>query len=242
MSDTETRRGPGRPSNAEREAREGYVKVEDISALIAAEVAKAVAARGDVPASDDPAAMMAMFAQTLSSNLRELTDQGVGAQRKLAPEIVLARKAARDRMIDLIMEAHARGDAPEYKLTQPCYLDQVLVSPVWVDYRKRVQATQIIWPGEPNYFMIPVNDVAKAIYAAWKDSVGNRENIHEDRLKVTANGLVVTRGGTDIDEKIFAVEEDTKGAIGQGLRIRHRDAEEDMRPVAFDPLAPARAA
>src|SRR6185312_2556063 len=59
----------------------------------------------------------------LAIAIAQLTDQGVGRyQRKTDPAILAQRDAARERMIELILAAHAKGETPVYALRHKVFL------------------------------------------------------------------------------------------------------------------------
>src|SRR5208337_1667348 len=123
------------------------------------------------------------FAGALAMAIAELTDQG--RTKRLAPEVMRERLAARDLMHKLLMqakvdwrEAKRNGDKdsdrymPTYELRNKVYLDEVLIDPIWIAPDHTQRATVIDWPGAPNEAMIPLNDIAKAIHKAFSDSIG----------------------------------------------------------------------
>ena len=188
------------------------------------------------------------FAGALAMAIAELTDQG--RTKRLAPEVMRARLAARDLMHELIAQARAdwrncmqRGDAdeaeafmPAYQLRNKVYLDEVLVDPIWIAPDHTQRATVIDWPGAPSEAMIPVNDVAKAIFKAFQDSIGTVPKGLQipdqpgKQLYATSGGLVV-HGRAPLRRETGARQDSDRGPVGEGLNIRHRGGAGSYREV-----------
>ena len=180
------------------------------------------------------------FAERLSMAIAQLTDQGTG-RRHIAPEVLRAQSAQRKKMLDLILEARiawsearARGDEaamaaamPTYTLRAKVFLDEVRVDPFWIDSKTHMQMpTQIDWPSVPNEAMIPANDVAKTIFAAFSGSIGTLQEIDrqpEAQYHTTRGGLVV-KGPPPRGVPQTGAGSRTPGQpeSGEGLRIKHR--------------------
>lgn len=184
---------------------DGLVRVEDVAAMVAAGIKDEVARQTQ----DITATILAQLAATnatapdsslkatmdmLSMSLAQLTDQGTGKKR-IAPEVIVAREKAHDRMVVLINEISARGGKPLYQLRGKVLLDEVLVDPQYIDQFHRAQPQQIIWPGIPNEAMDPLNEDAKAIYAEYREWIGGGSPRDLGVAKVTARGLVVMQRG-----------------------------------------------
>jgi len=129
--------------------------------------------------------------QQLAVTLAEIGNQGTG-RKTVPPHIMKQRADARELMIDLIVKAKAERRPATYQLRSKVLLNNHLIEPFWITKDKTTQPTEIDWAGVPNDAMVPMNDTAKAIFAAFMDSVGTMEKIvPEERLGVTPNGLVV---------------------------------------------------
>ena len=142
------------------------------------------------------------FANQLAMAISQLTDQGTGRSR-VAPEILDARRKARDRMINLLIEARAEGKTATYQLKNKIHLDERIIEPVWIDAHHTARPTEIDFPGVPNEAMIPLNDTAKAIFEAFMESIGSvaggkGRDGHAlpgmETLAVTPKGVVVRNG------------------------------------------------
>ncbi len=152
---------------AEKAAADAVAKV--LAALPAAATASA-----PVPGSTgETADLLGKVLSTLSSNLQAVAQQGQ-RQRPLSAEEVVRREAADLRMRGLIRSAHEANDPgskPIYKLTSKIYFNERFIEPYRLVDKKAVN-NEITWTGVPNDAMQPVNDVAQAIFAAWRESTG----------------------------------------------------------------------
>lgn len=163
----------------------------------------------------------ANWAETFAMAIAQLTDQGTG-RTHVAPEILRTRQEGREKMAKLIVAARAEGAMPSYRLTSKVLLDNQLVEPFWIDRNHIAQPTEIDWPGVPNEAMLPINGVAKDIFAAFMDSIGGVSKLQQEALSadlsVTAGGLTV-RGNINKRTVKEIVHENSE----QGLRLRHQD-------------------
>lgn len=164
------------------------------------------------------------FAGMLANQLAELTDQGTG-RRRVAPEIMRARSQAAERMTSLILQARENRLVPSYKLKAKVYLDETIVDPMFIDpTSKRHRATEIDWPGVPSEAMIPLNEAAQEIYAAFLESIGSVPKevaqLGDQALRMTAGGLVVK--GAPRPQRDGLRLGDLPAPAGQGLRIKGR--------------------
>jgi hypothetical protein len=131
------------------------------------------------------------WVSSLAMEISQLTDQGTG-RRRVPPDVLKARADARDRMVKAILKARAEGEVPVYRVIAKTQLDNMLVDPFWVARDHSVQPTEIDWPGIPNEAMQPINEPAKAIFKAFKDSIGTADYKRpEEALGVTLGGVVV---------------------------------------------------
>ena len=147
---------------------------------------------GTAPAAGVDEATQAMF-RAMALSFAEISDQGT-QRKRVAPEILERRNQARERMIDLIMEARANGDKPEYKVISKTYLNERLIQPFTAGPDKVPVPTQITWTGEPSDGMRPVNAIAKKIFAEFRASRGSTEALAKEDKRpywLTAGGLVV---------------------------------------------------
>lgn len=139
--------------------------------------------------------------------IAEISDQGSNRKRT-APEILAKRESARKRCIALVLEARAKIKeardnkdrkeedkwTPEYRVTSKCYFNERFIEPYKMGPNRMPVPTEIFWTGIPNMAMLPLNDVAKQIFAEFRLSIDNSEPIAtlDNRpVFMTAAGLVV---------------------------------------------------
>lgn len=136
----------------------------------------------------------------LTVNLQATNQQGQ-FNKPLTPEEVVRREKAANQMIDLIMASRdpsvAQDEKPTYRLTSKVYLNERLIEPMRQDpnVKGKAIANEIMWTGIPNDAMVPLNDRAKAIFGAWRESTGGPTQLvptaDKRPLFMTAAGLVV---------------------------------------------------
>jgi hypothetical protein len=199
-------------------------KVAERFAELEAKLLEAVenAAPEEAPASVKPDASMKAMIENLSMAFADISAQGIGVQKPVAPDVLRARDEAHERMIGLIRKASEEGRIPTYRIIKPVYLDEAYVVETWDDSDHVRQATEIDWPGVPNHVMIPLNDVAKEIKQAFLDSVGNMGTVSRvEKLAEFQRGLNV-RGPKRAERAQPAPSQ--FDAPYQGLNIRHQNA------------------
>lgn len=202
-----TAKKPGRKSRAEIQAEmTGSSEFKAAVAEAAAEAIKGMlpqltAARGGAPQSGD-----VDFANMLAQSIAALTDQGSGIKR--VPADVMANRAkARERMANLIIEARAQNKPATYTLRNKVVINERIIEPFWVSSDHKTHATEIDFGGVPNEAMVPVNDTAKDIFRAFKESIGTTQGGKgrdghplpgDDSLGVTRGGLVVRNSAVSV--------------------------------------------
>lgn len=211
-----------------------------VNEQIAPLLAKLQAASGATPSGDDKS-----WVQNLAMALSELSDQGQH-RRRVAPEVMAARAAARDRMAQLIVKARVDKTPAIYIVRAKTHLANRLLEPMYIARDHSLHDNEIEWDSVPNEALEPVNDVAKAIFQAFKDSIGAAEwQAPEDRYGVTRGGLVVKGAAADAANRGMRVANTAlSGApidTGDGLRVRHDSQTGRMNPVNIlgDIAAPA---
>lgn len=137
----------------------------------------------------------------LALQLAQLTGQGEG-RVYVAPEIVDARHKAMEKMTDLILELHARGEIPAYTLRNKVFLNlgprkgEMLIDPFYRDNEKILQPQEIDWPGVPNLAMEPLNEAARRVFGLFCEAVGHQGAAQgPDRLWGLSQEGVILRGG-----------------------------------------------
>jgi hypothetical protein len=181
------------------------------------------------------------FAETLAMAFAQLNEQGNG-RKYVDPKILRARGEARELMKQLIVAARREGRIPSYRVCAKTLLDNQVVEPFWVDKSHTAQPTEIDWPGVPNDAMVPLNDTAKDIFAAYMDSIGSRpesvlgavpDATLDSEMGLTAGGLVV-KGGAIPRQNRRPSEGRTLPEAGEGLSLHHKNA--PGRSVAINVL------
>lgn len=141
--------------------------IEGLRAQI--QIAQGATGSGD---QDDPIRRLAMA-------MADMADQGTGRVR-IAPDELTKRNKALEAMGNLLMEAHAAGDIPEYELLDKIVVADRLVQP-FQDVDGVATPTVIEWSGPPGPVMRPVNLIAKKIFEQYVIYIGG--------LPDTVNGL-----------------------------------------------------
>ena len=175
--------------------------------------------RGAAPDMEDDG-----WARKLALAIAEISDQG-NTRKRVDPVIQEARERSRDKMLTLIAEYREMGELPSYNLKNLCFFDEIKVEPYFRDSDKVMKLTEIGWPGIPNYAMVPLNDAAKAIHAAFVGWVGSTASLgNEDRkLSVTAGGLTILAGPTPGGALRTVGGAFEPERTGEGLRIKGRN-------------------
>src|ERR1700688_1488342 len=153
---------------AMHETPEFKAAVAEAAKAAVADALKDIKAPGGAGVTDE---VKELFSE-LVLQMTEVNQQGQ-PKTKISPEEARKREAATQRAWELIAAARKRGDAPEYKLIAPVYLNERLVQPFpRAEKGGKVIQREIPWTGMPSLAMLPVNKTAEAIYAAFKESLG----------------------------------------------------------------------
>lgn len=163
------------------------------------------------------------WADKLAMSISELTSQG-SAKVRVSPEEMVRRAKAREKMIALIIEARAEKKVATYQLKNKIFLNHRVIEPFYMNRERRMCPTEIDFLGIPNDVMVPLNDTAKAIFAAYRDSVGVVRGARgvtnplpgEDELAMTASGLVVRNKAvtqTQREHGVAATERPVEGPM-----------------------------
>lgn len=158
-------------------------------------------------------------AEALAVALANLTGNANG-KVYVAPEILRQRAEARERLVQLIVEARKNGHVATYKIIAKTLLNNQVVEPFWVDGgTHRTHFTEIDWDGIPNEAMEPLNDTAKQIFAEFKNSIGSiKKPVPEERYGISGSGLVVRNGAVNDS----AMKRTPKEDADVGLRIHNK--------------------
>jgi len=191
-----------------------------VAAAMSGTVDKLAALSGDAaPASSGNAAdQLALILDKLSINLQALNNQGV-RNKPLSPAELQKRENAQERLIDLLATARALPQAewPKYQLIAKAYISERLIEPFYKrDSKGPAVRTEIAYTGVPNDAMVPVDDSAKLIFNAWRETTGGQTVLvptADNRpLHVTAAGLVV-RGDPPKRSTMAAPAEEAEGIL-----------------------------
>lgn len=244
MNEETTKKKAGRPAKDITKTPEFQAAVAAAATEAAAEILKTLQQSGQEKPGD------VSFAEKLGLAIAQLSHQGTGRGKPVSPELLRARDEARARMTDLIVQARAEGHVAIYQLRNKVYLDEVMVDPVYIDPASKEQRpTEIEWPGVPNDAMVPVNDTAKAIHAAFSESNGVVQIDHSKQLRpeifgVTPGGLVVRGAGHALRPMQVGNQDRSAPPQGEGLRVARGPSNPTGRQKTINVLgtiaAPAR--
>lgn len=134
--------------------------------------------------------LMAGLADTLAALVNQSSNRKV-----VPPEVIAQRERAFKRMVTLIMNARAAGERADYRLISKVWLHERLIEPYTKKPEDKVaKPTEIFWTGVPNESMVPLNDLAKDIFSAWREYTGTPEIVQTADNRpawITSGGLVV---------------------------------------------------
>lgn len=111
------------------------------------------------------------LARQIALAIGEVADQGTNRKR-VPPQVLEARRQAREKMTGIILDYQAQDIMPEYELTRAVYLAEELVEPTYTDRDHVMRRTKIEWAGVPNEGMTPANEAARVIFGAFMESIG----------------------------------------------------------------------
>ncbi len=169
---------------------------EAMSGVMPSILAAVAAARGDTAALPVVATGDNKWAQELAMQIATLTGQASGI-KPIDPAEVQRREEGRKNLIDLLARAHTgHGAAPHYRVLAKAYLTDFVVEPFRVNpTTKEVEPVTVDWTGIPNESLLPLNETAAAIHAAFMQSIGGptalTNNFDSRNVAVTPGGLVV---------------------------------------------------
>lgn len=146
------------------------------------------------------------WASTLAIAIAQAADP---RRKPLDPRIIEQRQRARARMTSLIEHyrhvvdellakgdnASAQANTPEYELTREVFLEEQLVQPTYIGADRVIRRQKIGWPKVPNQAMVPVNEPAREIYAAYLESVGGVVKEGKTPERVDSRNLQVFQDG-----------------------------------------------
>lgn len=151
----------------------------------------------------------------MAMNIADLSYQGNKRDKPLDPRIVASREAAHARLDALLSETHEKVHAareatykdedsrnaairrvsPRYCAVSKVNLAETMILPFRRDEgTKKMVPVEFFWLQEPNHAMRPLNDIARKIYAEFRESRGERSKIEKASVKplwMTDRGLVI---------------------------------------------------
>ena len=170
---------------------EVQMAVKQAAAKAAAEAVQEVikAGKGSATLSDATEQLLSQ----LAVGIAELSFQGSGRARPLAPDVIAKRAAADKKCRELLRLAVERGDKPEYRVMSKIYFSERLIEPFRREGGRNgeVVAQEIIWTGMPNDSLWPVNKVAEEIYSLYRESVGAPPRLNKMTYKDGHGGVGV---------------------------------------------------
>lgn len=174
------------------------------------------------------------FVSSLALAIANLSAQGTNKAPYVPPETMEAWGAARERMMALIVASRARygetqnlEDLPKYRLVKAVYLNEMKIEPLYHDTITHQMAEQRIrWDEVPSEAMDPDNDVARAIFAEFKLSIGDapvKEKAHSGAWARTQKGVIMGvkegRGGQGFGAPTNDPRVSTAGAPTMGKHV-----------------------
>lgn len=112
--------------------------------------------------------------EQLAISIAQLTDQGVGAgNRRVDPSELAKRNDARKLMWDLIADVRKRKVKPQYRALNKLWLNERFIEPYKRQTDGSVTPVTFGWSGAPNEQMAPLDNEARAIFDAYKTSIGS---------------------------------------------------------------------
>lgn len=150
------------------------------------------------------------------------------AKRVFSPEELRAMDAGREEMARAIIEADSRrrealardqkAEAevwmPHYYLTRKVYIGEQKIEPQYRDpVTKEMKDRHINWPGVPNEAMVPVNEVAKKIHAAFLKSIAGKTPLRNTLSQFVLHGKEVFKGHDRHMEVPVAMPRDSLASV-----------------------------
>ncbi len=180
---------PGRPPKVPMHERPEFkAAVAESAAMVVQQMLK----NGAIPQTQGNDVATELFSK-MALSIAEISDQGT-QRKRVAPEILAAREAARKRAQARITLARENGEKPEYRVISKIYFNERFIEPFRLGDDKKPVHNEIVWTGMPNEALVPINDVAKEIFEEYRASIGSTSRLattDNRSVWVTASGLVV---------------------------------------------------
>lgn len=191
--------------------------LDDLNTLIAQQVTAAIATAAATNTPGAPAAgpdFKSMFAE-MAMTFADIAQQGNRTYKAVDPRILKARQIGQDKLntiLDRIQRTRkAAFDAsypsevernaavfavtPQYRCIATIVLeDELIFSSRLDEATKKPVPVLFYWAAEPNDAMVPMNDIAREVHTAFRESRGARTDIEKRTMKpawMTDRGLVI---------------------------------------------------
>ncbi len=146
------------------------------------------ASRESAGTSDKASSADSHMISELVTHLAKLTNKDM-AKIIVSPEEMAKRDSARNEMMRLIIDAHAKGEMPVYRLVRKTYLSEVKIEPQVRNPATKMMEDQLInWNNVPNEAMKPHNEVAAKIYEQFMIYIGGQSLIKNMAPSFVLNG------------------------------------------------------
>lgn len=127
-------------------------------------------------------------------------------RRILPPEVVKERNEAREKVAALLLQNHAKGEVPVYKVVSKTFMGEMLIDPQYLDQQtKRMRDQEVNWPGWPSTALLPISESAHEVMALYLQSIG-RKAVDQTKLPapwVMSGGKILRgRAGADPEAPI----------------------------------------
>ena len=200
------------------ETAEFRAAVQEAASKAAAEaVAAAVAQFATVRANTQASPDMMEMARSIGLAIAELSHQGDKRDKPVDPKVLAEREAGLQRMNALIDEAIKlpKGDPrrPKYKCMSRVILKDHVIDPYRRDpATKKAVPVEFTWCLDPNDAMVPLNDMAKRIFAEFRTSRGNKGEYAKNEVRRTAwltDGGLLIEGAPPVRREIMSITENS---------------------------------
>lgn len=146
-------------------------KVQELMPQLAEQLAAARVAAGTTVQDSTGAVGDKALLEGLAHAMAKASDPG-NRRRIVDPAVMRLRAEADDRMRTLLIDFHAQGRTPVYKVVAKTYLANTLIEPQFQDEAtKKMIDQEINWPSIPNQALEPINDEAKAVHKEFLRSI-----------------------------------------------------------------------
>ena len=139
-----------------------------------------------------------------------------GAPVRVPPDILARREAAREKMIDRLVQVRDQKLEPRYKAISKLYLNERVIEPFKMGPNKKFVQVEFMWQGEPSGGMRPANELATELYDLWQEChTGGGKVVKGDKRYYTTKSGPVVEGDPPSSSRTMRAE----SAFGEDLRI-----------------------